>query len=251
MADELPSTPSPSKNYLPTPPITPIAKRSAKRELSEIQFDKSDAPSPSVIFDPPKKSPRKVGRPPKRTTKPKSPRITKHRIPTEDTKLSLRRKLVATYGAAKRLSAPAKAKRPIPSKVVGSDKPRARTPLVKVKSEDHVEEYFLKTIPAKKKGRKPTAAKGRKLAGRRTNNSLSATLSPMIRKRKVKSGKAGRWEGGIGKVCASYYASARGIVPHTPGERYHKGKPYFPSSSCHLLSPSHHYLFFIVSDCSW
>lgn len=77
--------------------------------------------------------------------------------------------------------------------------------------------------------RKAAAVKKRKATttGRKTNNSLSATFGTTIRKRKGKIAKTSRWEGGIGKVCASYYASARGIVPNAPGERYHKGKPYF------------------------
>jgi len=278
-ADELPSTPPHAiTNCLPSPPITPIAKRSVKREFADLQFDKSDAPSPSIDFEPPKKRPRKVGRPRKSTTTTPTARTPKtaktHRVGTttvvkrrttvKQPKLSLRRKLVATYGPSKRLSSTSSSstvsrgkstpkQRPSPSKTVYPS-PIPRSPSAKVKSEDVDDEYVPKPVasPPKKKGRKPSAAakKARKsstsIPSRKTNNSLSATFSTTIRKRRAKIPKGGRWEGGIGRVCASYYASVRGIVPNPPGVRYHKGKPYSPAPP---PSPSYCVVCLGGSDC--
>jgi hypothetical protein len=65
----------------------------------------------------------------------------------------------------------------------------------------------------------------KKTKSRTTNNSLSAALNPSLHRPKLVRKKRSQITN-VGKLCAAYYPSSRKLVPHKPGERYYKGKPY-------------------------
>jgi hypothetical protein len=264
-SDAMPQTPAPSTlQYLPSPPITPICKRSVKTEdtgQSDVQVlwqTSSQSIVPSQVIS----TPRKVkSRAPSRAVK--SPRVTKPRSKTPATaKLSIRRKLLETHPVTKRRT-PVKSKPAVASKAPKST--AAKRPAksrhvgkVQVKLEydsDGIKRQFdptdipiIKAHPRKSvksepvRGRvalakkspkrpvKPVVGKGK---GRMTNNSLSSTLHPTIVKRKGQRARTYN----VGKICSSYYPSSRYLVPHSAGERYHKGKPYVPISSHPNIPP--------------
>jgi hypothetical protein len=267
-SDALPQTPAPAiLQYLPSPPITPICKRSVKTEdTSQSDFQLIwQASSQPIVPAQVTSTPREVKRrAPSHATKP--PRITKPRSKTPATaKLSIRRKLLETHPVQKRRSPikskpvvsskspkPAAAKRPAKSRRVGKVKVKIEYDSDDIKHEfDHDDVPIINAHPRKtvksdqsrgrvtlskkspKRPMKPVVGKGK---GRMTNNSLSSTLHPTIVKRKGQRARTYN----VGKICSSYYPSSRYLVPHSAGERYHKGKPYVSISYYHLISSYPH-----------
>jgi hypothetical protein len=184
----LEGTPAPQEsNYLPSPPTTPVHKRSVKLDEIFPVETASDADTPfslpmtdvssesenssfDTILDEP--------------INPPTPHIIKTHIPP---KPSSRRK-------STKLNPPI---------------PEIDESLVS----DTSDEISIQS-PARPKPKK-------KAKGRTTNNSLSVALNPTIHQRKKRHHITH-----VGKICSSYYPSNRKVVPHSPGERYHKGKPY-------------------------
>ena len=244
----LPSTPPPKQSsYLPSPPITPVYRRTVKRERGS-QFEHLaawDSTTPAH----PTGSPVATVKASRHSTvaRPKTPRVTKPRSKTPATaKLSIRRKLVQSHAPPKRriqkptvaVTAPS----PLPAK-----KPTGTGKNTKTKVKTEVSDLaiinahpFLQSAKAltttgrakaasARPGKKAvTAGKGRP-RGRVTNNSLSATLHPVIAKRKGTYHRSR--VPGPGKICSSYYPSDRKLIPHPAGQRYHKGQPYLPPLS--------------------
>jgi hypothetical protein len=253
----MPQTPGPISDYLPSPPITPICKRSAAVKLDETpqsDYNIWKEPSQPIVHGEVVPAPAQVKRRPSPRAK-KSPRLTKPRSKTPATaKLSIRRKLLESHPIAKR-KYPAKFRPASPSKST------PRMGKVKIKLEFNTAEiqksFVTHDIPLSTQPRKSVSAskpRGRvciskkapkrpvkgvvgkiKTKGRMTNNSLSSTLHPTIIKRKGQ--KARTYS--VGKICNSYYPSNASLVPHSAGERYHKGKPYSPCPIFISLFPSH------------
>jgi len=250
----LPSTPPPKQsNYLPSPPITPVYRRTVKRERGS-QFEHLaawDSTTPAH----PTGSPVATVKASRHSTlvRPKTPRVMKPRSKTPATaKLSIRRKLVQSHAPPKRRIQKPTVAVPAPSPLPAKKPPgTGKNTKTKVKTE-FADLAIINAHPflqaakagtttgrAKAASARPgkkavTAGRGRP-RGRVTNNSLSATLHPVIAKRKGTYHRSR--VPGPGKICSSYYPSDRKLIPHPAGQRYHKGQPYLPpllshSSSC-------------------
>lgn len=241
--DAMPQTPAPASAYLPSPPITPICKRSATVKVEETTQSNFNIiwQEPSQPIVPP---PVQVKRRSSPRSK-KSPRVSKQRCKTPATaKLSVRRKLLESHPLPKRKS-PATFKPASPATSTSSQL-TPRMGKVKIKLEFDPAEiqrnFTINDVPMYTRPRKsvnPVKPRGHvtiskktpkrpvkpvaksKTKGRMTNNSLSSTLHPTIIKRKGQ--KARTYS--VGKICSSYYPSNRCLIPHSAGERYHKGKP--------------------------
>ena len=246
----LPSTPPPKqRNYLPSPPITPVYRRTVKRERGS-HFENLAARDSTTPAHP-TGSPVATVKASRHSTvvRPKTPRVTKPRSKTPATaKLSIRRKLVQSHAPPKRRIQKPTVAVPTPSPLPAK-KPTGTGKNTKTKVKTEFSDLalinahpFLQAAKAVTTGRgkaasaRPgkkavTAGRGRP-RGRVTNNSLSSTLHPVIAKRKGTHCRSR--VPGPGKICSSYYPSDRKLVPHPAGQRYHKGQPYLP----HLLSHS-------------
>lgn len=235
----LPSTPPPKQNnYLPSPPITPIYRRTVKPENGS-QFATWDSTTQAYPTGSPVATVKSTRH---SVARPKTPRVTKPRSKTPATaKLSIRRKLAQSHAPPKRrIQKPVAVTTPSPRP---AKKPTTNGKNTKIKVKTEFSDLaiinahpFLQSAKAlTRRPKSATARLGKKTftaagpgkgrpRGRVTNNSLSTTLHPIIAKRKGIRSRVP----GPGKICSSYYPSDRKLVPHAAGQRYHKGQPYLP-----------------------
>lgn len=240
-----PHTPAAKESdYLPSPPITPICKRSIKSE-SFFQFDdicESSSSSHRSDVIPPISQVRRGRKPGPRISK--RGRIAKPRSKATTTttkKLSVRRKFAATHKIPKRIGGAKPTKVRIKSEEVDApmkiksepDYVNPRPPKkLKVKFEPNDVVYQpssstskQSTTPKRPNKSGVVSEKKKVKKGRTTYNSLAATIHPTIHKRKYKPKNFTN----TGKICGSYYPSNPKIRPNAAGDRYYKGKPYHTS----------------------
>jgi hypothetical protein len=214
-------------SYLPSPPVTPICKRSIRFDHFSYFYetDHSDTSSQASALG--RSIAKSRGGNSRAVNSAKSP--VKHRSKPAK-KLSIRRQLLETHKSPKRLGI-TKSKSLTTKSAIA--KPRGQHKLkikqnfnnVCVPSHDAKGHFTVKAPEDPKFKKKSSATKAKcKPNGRTTNNSLSTTLNPPIFKRKIQRNRPPT----VGKICSSYYPSNRKLTPNDPGQRYPKGEPYLP-----------------------
>ena len=207
--------------YLPSPPITPLCRRTLKRQQEDIKTDGNSSLSLFTLAS-------SAGSPKRRKTKTLSDKIRKNKsrhlnkgngyVLTSENKSSVGRVLSTTKNP--RIVKPATIKRPRCKGV-----PRLSLDIDEIftsYSSPSPTPFCLPQVPKPNATTKKTPSNTKP---RTTNNSVSSKLTTTLNSTITKRKWARTKPLGVGKVCASYYPSSRKIVPHAPGDRYPKGKP--------------------------